>query len=377
MKKSRIIGLGLITLSLINIPSFAYAKTQYVYGVENAARLRGNANGDYVVLLGSFSQKANAQRLARNYNTKGLHAINISFNKGLYIVKLGPIHSAAKTRMIASELLGHRSKHRDPIQRKIVYPQARPKQTTQVIPVNYTAPIQTPIYQKQTFKQHQSSGYRKYFTPIATLSVGGFYSSLGKSQNIDIQGNITNQYTVTHTQNYNALVGLGYYVKTDDVNRFNMKMAYGINAYYLANTSVKGHVIQDDVYTNLSYQYNVTHFPVYIAAKAIFENATPYNMTLDAGVGPNFMIPSGYHEKSLSPYAVADKPFIGQSNATFSAMAGIGIRLKDAIAHLPLECGYRFYYLGQGSLTANSNQILDPLRTNNIYTNALLCTITT
>jgi len=378
MKKQRIIGIGLTIFSLINIPSFAYAKLQYIYGLENAAHLGKNDNTDYTVLLGSFSKKANAERLTRNYKIKGFDTVEMSYKKGFYIVKLGPIHSAQKTRMVAAKLLGHSPKNHYPKQRKSPHPQTTIMPTTQLIPVNYTTRNQTPTYHRQSFKPHQSSGYRKYFTPIATLSVGGFYSWFGENQKINIQNNIINQYTVTHTENYNALVGLGYYLKTNNVNRSNIKMAYGINAYYLANTSVKGHIIQDDGYPSLSYQYNVTHFPIYIATKAIFENdAQPYNMTLDAGVGPNFMIPSGYHEKSLLPYTLPSKSFIGESNATISAMAGIGVRVKDAIAHLPLECGYRFYYLGQGSLTANSNQILDPLKTNNIYTNALLCTITT
>lgn len=56
----------------------------------------------------------------------------------------------------------------------------------------------------------------------------------------------------------------------------------------------------------------------------------------------------------------------------FSATVGFGVKMNYVFGPAPLECGYRFFYLGQGKLEASSNQALNTLNTGSVYANALL-----
>ena len=209
------------------------------------------------------------------------------------------------------------------------------------------------------------------------IQLGGFWSSQGQAQNININGLIGNQYTanVNHHNQANGLFGTGYYINGLDRDRF--QLAYGINAYYLAKTSVAGSITQEHTYTNLNYSYNIENFPVYLAAKAIVKtNNDKYNVTFDAGIGPNFMRASGYNETPLNNYTIPDNAFAAHTSTTFTANIGAGIRLNNIFGKAPLECGYRFFYLGQGQLSENNNQLLNTIKTGDVYANAIMCAVT-
>lgn len=173
----------------------------------------------------------------------------------------------------------------------------------------------------------------------------------------------------------NGLFGLGYYIAGLDKKQF--KLFYGINGFYLAGTAVNGTIIQEDEFTNLNYSYRVQHIPIYFGAKAIIKNTNPkYNATVDAGIGPNFMRVYNYTESPLNDYTIPSNGFASHTNVAFSAMAGVGLRLNQVFGQAPLECGYRFFYLGQGQLSINNNQLLNNVKTSNVFGNALLCSIT-
>jgi len=130
--------------------------------------------------------------------------------------------------------------------------------------------------------------------------------------------------------------------------------------------------------TNLSYNYTVTHLPVYASAKATFNNKSDqYAITLDAGIGPNFIKTGGFEEHSLDGgITIPEQDFSGKTNATFSATAGLGLKLNNVLGSAPLECGYRFFYLGQGELKKQASQIQNTLSTGSNFGNALTCSVT-
>jgi len=72
---------------------------------------------------------------------------------------------------------------------------------------------------------------------------------------------------------------------------------------------------------------------------------------------------------------VPDNAFSSHNNVTFTAMAGVGLKLNNIFGRAPLECGYRFFYLGQGDLSKNTDQLLNTLKTGNNYANALICSV--
>lgn len=212
----------------------------------------------------------------------------------------------------------------------------------------------------------------KYGHPI--IQLGGYWSRQGRNQQINIQDVIGDEFTVTRHNSSNGLVGLGYFLDGQEKPFF--KTSYGINAFYLAKTNVTGNVIQENLFTNLSYQYNLTHYPVYVIAKSTIKTQFPqYALTIDTGIGANFIKADGFQEHSLDGITIPDNIFSGHTSTTFSATAGFGVKVNQVFGSAPLECGYRFFYLGQGNFYKSNNQVLNPLKTGNNYANALLCSI--
>ena len=210
----------------------------------------------------------------------------------------------------------------------------------------------------------------------ALVQLGGYWSCQGKAQHVDIKDLIGDDFTVSNNNSSNGLLGMGYFL--DAQEKPNFKTSYGLNFFFLSPTGVSGTVVQENYFTNLSYKYSVTHYPVYAIAKSTINlNSTHYALTVDAGIGPNFMHIGGFEELSLdNNNTIPDYIFSGRANTTFSATAGIGIKLKHLFGELPLECGYRFFYLGQGQFNVLTNQTITTLNTGTAYANALMCGIT-
>lgn len=213
--------------------------------------------------------------------------------------------------------------------------------------------------------------------PNIVFQVGGFSASQGESQDIGIDGLIGDHFTVNDSNDFNYLVGLGYYRPV--YQNQTMDVFYGFNGFYLAETEVKGDVEQENLFTNLSYHYSITQYPLYFLGKLVFN--TPCDrckVSLDAGIGPNIIVTSHFRETSLdNGITIPDDIFQGQTNVAFSATAGLGVRLNHLVGPLAMEVGYRFFYLGNGQLEKTSNQVLDNLSTGHSYANAFVFTFST
>lgn len=215
-----------------------------------------------------------------------------------------------------------------------------------------------------------------YSGPV--LQVGWFVAKQGKAQHINIEGLIGDDFGLDHSTSQNILVGAGYYFNGLETNC--IALSYGLNAFYLAPTKVSGDVTLEDAYSDLSYRYFLTNYPIYLAAKAFFHCTTQCDITLDLGVGPNIIRASSFKEKSLDDgITIPDTPhaplFSGKTNATFSACGGIGVRLNNIFKNISLEIDYRFFYLGQGRLKRNNDQLINTLHTGNMYANAFFLSV--
>lgn len=202
------------------------------------------------------------------------------------------------------------------------------------------------------------------------IQLGGYWGIQGVSQHINIDGLIGDSFIVTNDRDSNAVVGLGYFIE-------NQAMSYGVNAFYLPNASVFGNVMQENVFTNLSFSYHITHYPIYAMAQSeIPIKLIHQTIKIDVGIGPNFMQTRGFQEYSLdNGVTIPDNEFSGRTTTTLSATVGLSIQIKDVFGKVPLECGYRFYYLGQGQFNSRTDQVQNTLNTGNTYANALLCGI--
>lgn len=209
---------------------------------------------------------------------------------------------------------------------------------------------------------------------FASLELGLFNSVQGEAQDIDIQGLVGNQYTVNDNHAANGLFGVGYFFEGFDNQ--DWQLAYGISSYYFGPTTVKGTIEQEHLFSNLDYSYDIQNTPVYLALKGKFKQTQRYDLTFDAGLGVNFMRISDYNETPTDSQTIPDNFFSSQNNINFSAITGVGVRFNNVLGKNSLECGYRFFYLGNGQLNSDNSQVLTPLKTGNVYANALVFTLT-
>jgi hypothetical protein len=207
------------------------------------------------------------------------------------------------------------------------------------------------------------------------IELGGFRATQGKSQQVDLNDDqIPDNFTVTQSQDSNVVGGMGYYVDGQETKW--MRLSYGINAFYLAPTKVIGTVpFEPPPEPPLSIYYTTTSMPIYLATKALINNSysNKYNMVIDLGIGPNFLTTSDV--KPTSPNPLLTTTHGGATAVTLSAMAGIGLRVNHVFGQNSLECGYRFFYLGQGKFNNVDSDVTSTLQTGDVYANAVLCSM--
>ena len=202
---------------------------------------------------------------------------------------------------------------------------------------------------------------------------GGYYSTQGQSQNVGIATLIGDTFTVTNRNDWGSIFGVGYLFEGPQWGRVTLD--YGVNIFYLAKTKVSGTITQEHLFTNLAFNYYADHMPLYAMVKALVKtNCEHLSVAVDAGVGPNFMETTQYTDMPLNSYTLPDNAFRGHSNVVFSAMVGIGVRytINNTI---PVEIGYRFFYLGQGYLNQNNTAVLNQLHTGTNYAQAVMVTV--
>jgi hypothetical protein len=204
-----------------------------------------------------------------------------------------------------------------------------------------------------------------------SLHVGWFAAKQGKSQHINVDGLVGDQFSVSKTCDQNFLVGVGYDFHGFDGDSFSL--LYGIHAFYLASTQVKGKVTQENLFTNLSYRYSLINYPIYFSAKGSIRFCADQDLVIELGIGPNIITTKSFKERSLDGGITLPDSHIfkGKTSIAFSATAGLGWRINRLFDSFSFGIDYRFFYLGQGELKKGNNQVRNPLRTGNSYGNAL------
>lgn len=223
-------------------------------------------------------------------------------------------------------------------------------------------------------KEQAQQLYHDYVQNKLMFQAGFYGPHQGQNQHVAINDLIGDQFSVTQSGDINALIGLGYYL---DGRQFSkIQWQYGLDVMYLIQSTVKGNVAQENLFTNLSYAYHISNVPIYAAVKAITDTPKEgYQLYVDGGIGPNIMITSGFSESPLNRSTLSEKLFKGATTTTFSAMAGVGVRTTKWMEH-PMECGYRFLYLGAGRLNPNNSQVMSSLSTGQTYAHSLVCGLT-
>jgi hypothetical protein len=204
------------------------------------------------------------------------------------------------------------------------------------------------------------------------LHAGAYKGHSGKKQHVEDFLGVVDA-SVTDRGNINWLAGLGYFMTAskNEYARFDL----GLDAYYLAPTKVKGVMnVNIPLLGTFSdkYEYKSQHVPIYAAAKAIIHTGAPsVSFVFNAGAGVNLFRAYGADLKGMQDDL--DKVFANKTKATFSASAGLGLRINSS--RTPLECGYRFFYLGEGKLKTADWLELDDPKTGKTYAHAGLCSV--
>lgn len=205
---------------------------------------------------------------------------------------------------------------------------------------------------------------------------GASFSKPGTAQHINIHTLVGDQYTLSNSTQSKGLFGLSYLVSGPTLGR--ALMSYGISGFYLPKVGVRGDIIQENIFANLGYSYGIRNLPLYATAKSVLMHPSDrIGLTIDTGIGANFNKTTTVDSWAINDSnAVADRVFSGRSNTVFSAMAGVGFRINHGLANIPLDCGYRYFYLGKGSFNKRSNEWLNTLSTGDNHAQAIICSLT-
>jgi hypothetical protein len=212
------------------------------------------------------------------------------------------------------------------------------------------------------------------------LYLGGVETTAGKTQQVNVDFVLPAEYTFKENRQWNAVLGLtllgGVGVFREFKTIRNFLFSYGVGAFYLSKVRVSGIVSQAKLFNNLGYSYDITNIPAYVFLKTkadIFEGK--HQLVLDVGFGPNVMTMYNYGEWAINRTSLKDNAFKGSRETTLSFTSGFAIHFNKIFGDLPVELGYRFFYLGVGHLNINNNQYATNLSTGPSYANAIVCSL--
>lgn len=208
------------------------------------------------------------------------------------------------------------------------------------------------------------------------LFAGGLWINQGANQSVLINEGFGDYFSVTHNNNVGAgIVGAGAYIDSLELETDFFTVQYTATSFFIPQTTITGFVTQEGLVTNLAYGYDIAYLPSFIGLKITDKPIDrAYHGTFDVGVGFDVIFTNNFGETSLTPYTVTDNFFSGRHRSySFDATLGVGLKVQTGL--VPIEIGYRFFYLGQGTLPSSNTLVLNPLLTGHNFANAVICTV--
>ena len=206
--------------------------------------------------------------------------------------------------------------------------------------------------------------------------LGGTRGTVGEAQHVDIEGVIGDYFSIEDGKINGGIIGFTHYLESKEFDSDHFSLDYTLSVFYFPEKRVSGFVTQENLVTNLDYEYTLANVGSYVGIRVMNNrDASRFNYAFNLEFGMVQIITDGFVERSLTPYSVPDFIFKGKTTSSFSANTGVAARLNDVFGGNTLECGYRFFYLGKGSLATRNDRVANGLSTGQNYTNAFLCSL--
>ncbi|VEB30086.1 Opacity protein and related surface antigens [Legionella pneumophila] len=331
--------LFIITLNLDCI-SVAFS-SQVIYGTQNAARVTGKSlKRIYFLQLGAFSQKSNAQQLARKVQAKTQYPVIISHSGNAFSVRVGPVNTQELHQLSIKlsqnsnlALINHHSSPKQALNIKSK-PQIPVKETSR--PLSTHSVAKEMVDKKGSWYVAAKIGGQET-TPDDQFTVNndsGFASPFDK----DIY---------TNSSDSSVVLGIGGGYRF--TNMILPAISVGIYYSHFFNMDINGQVIQYSLpeFTNYNYQWKVKSDLVLASAKAnviSWKNIMPF---VQGGVGVSSNKGSQYYENTLPDVTPRISPnFANHTTTVIAYQLGAGLDWEIKPQWL-LSLGYEYSDLGK------------------------------
>jgi opacity protein-like surface antigen len=335
------IKLGIVTLVALNAtPTFA--KTIWIYGLNQASHFQTKAQGTYYIQVASFSSKSNAQKMRDRLSKRSDKPVVVKHTTSYYKVVIGPFSSAEEVKTASRRL------------------QSISNSSNSMVHTKPRSIIHRPITLTKTNLKPQPSAaianqeeivYSRSGNWFAEIGVGQQWNRLNNSMliangsdfpapfNLDI-------FTASNPSQTSLNVGGGYRWQRDAL----WFSAYGLGLSYkhIFSKDIQGTITEYSLpeFLNYDYSWSVDSDVVLATAKLNLLQKGRFSPYIKGGIGAAFNNTSHYSEYALPGVTPRISPaFADQDTSQFAYSAGAGLDFKFN-TRLLLSIGYEFQDLG-------------------------------
>jgi opacity protein-like surface antigen len=334
-----------ILLSFLITSSYAATKP------DNALIYQDKTTGLYYVQLGMFSLESNANHLKTKIEQKTHFPVTIHHIKNYYLVKAGPLHTAAEANA-TKEAMTSRTNH-----------------SAEMKPIEPVHQAATPL---MTPKQNLSNQLIE--KPVATPSGNWFVAGYVGREKPNINSSITTDngsgypwpnnldtYSTNENATASAAVEVGY--RRTEHRRFIPAYSLSLRYEHIFSNDIGGLVTQYSLpdFTNYSYKWDVSSDVFLILGKVNIVEWHHFLPYISGGIGTALNRTSNYTETALANVTPRVSPgFQNNTNSQFAYHLGAGVDWQIQPQYI-VSLGYDYEGLGtifsgngEGSWAGNS-----------------------
>jgi len=303
MKRISLKSITACLLICLNLPSFAdTTNVEMVYGLQAAARLQDTPAKDIYIQVGSFTHALNAKNLQEQLQSKTTYPVEITHRKTFYRVRIGPIHSADKARVVANVFLNKKST------------------SAPIAPIASIAHSNQATAQSNWFVFAGLGGQAPQLDSAIQVNNGSSFAAPYNQES----------YSVNH-DTFKPMVAVFAGKRWERDSAWLPAYAVGVRYESLFTTTVHGTIAQYSLpeFTNYDYTWNIVSNLLFASAKINlyqYKRLLPY---ITGGLGGAFNQMSGYEEKALPGVTPRFTPGFKNNDATqFAYHLGAGLDVQ-------------------------------------------------